>query len=145
MGTPEQQAEIFDEIQKGIRCGHCEQKADDIKNGTCKSCDDQFREAMEADAAAERKQWEDVKNQVTELQGEDWWKELIEHLEFEDCYFNPQIVDNKVGQHQEVDGELIKEEWVNQTTNGGFTGDDFAGSIYFKLKNGKYLEFGYSM
>lgn len=35
--------------------------------------------------------------------------------------------------------------WVNQTTNGGYTGDSFAGTVSIKLKKGKFLELDYSM
>lgn len=35
--------------------------------------------------------------------------------------------------------------WVNQTTNGGHTGDSFAGTVSVRLKKNKFLEWDYSM
>jgi hypothetical protein len=104
-----------------------------------------YRAMMEG-AKAEAEETERIINLLKEEKGEDWVNELKEYLEYEDCYFSPKIVDKPKGELQTVeDGELIKEEWVNQTTNGGYTGDDFAGTIYFKLSEGRYLEFGYTM
>lgn len=97
-------------------------------------------------AKKEKEQWENVKQISISHKSAKWWDELKEYLEFESCYFNPKIVDKSKGDFQEIgDGELIKEEWVNQTTNGGYTGDDFAGTIYFKLKDSVFIELEYSM
>tara|TARA_R110000851_G_scaffold318700_1_gene482696 strand:+ start:809 stop:1180 length:372 start_codon:yes stop_codon:yes gene_type:complete len=38
----------------------------------------------------------------------------------------------------------IKGYYVNQTTDGGFTGDEFAGTIAIEFEKGKYLEWEYS-
>ena len=35
--------------------------------------------------------------------------------------------------------------WVNQTTDGGYTGDEFAGTVSVKISKDKYLQFSYSM
>ena len=40
------------------------------------------------------------------------------------------------GRKQDYEGETvrgIKHEWVSQTTNGGFSGDEFAGTVTFIL------------
>jgi hypothetical protein len=39
--------------------------------------------------------------------------------------------------------KIFKTEYVNQTRNGGYTGDDFAGTMAYKYK-GKFLQFQYS-
>jgi len=51
---------------------------------------------------------------------------------------------------QEMDGfkdmginKIFKIEYVNQTRNGGYSGDDFAGMLAYKYKN-KFLVFQYS-
>jgi len=50
------------------------------------------------------------------------------------------------GEYQEdYDYRFLKGYWVNQTTNGGYTGDEYAGTISVKLSNGKYFQFHYSM
>lgn len=91
-----------------------------------------------------KKDWEFL-DSIRKEKGDAWMDELKEYLEFEECYFSPRIVMNTKGNRQEVDGDLIKEEWVNQTTNGGVSGDDFAGTIYFKLSTNRYLCFNYEM
>jgi hypothetical protein len=35
--------------------------------------------------------------------------------------------------------------WVNQTTNGGYTGDEFAGTICIEIGENEYLKYNYSM
>lgn len=111
-----------------------------------------YSEMMKKEAEEYQKNFDKVKAEVIELMSEDWWKDLTLHLsdgnEDWNCWNevnSPAIVDYKKGKLQEVFGDIIKEEWVNQTTDGGFTGDEFAGTIYFELKNGKYLQFAYAM
>ena len=38
--------------------------------------------------------------------------------------------------------DMFKIEYVNQTTNGGYMGDEFAGTLCYKYKD-KYLQFYY--
>jgi len=45
---------------------------------------------------------------------------------------------------QDQDDE-IKYYYVDQTTNGGYSGDDFAGTISIPLPNGLFFQFHYSM
>ena len=72
------------------------------------------------------------------------------------CFGEYEIVDEPKGEKQEIDIEEsrvdeIPEEYaflthcyVNQTTNGGYTGDDFDGYMYFPLPDGKYMKVFYS-
>lgn len=57
-------------------------------------------------------------------------------------YGTIKIVSKPKGDFQDSNNSLLK-VWVNQTTNGGYTGDDFAGDVYVKLKNRCYLKWGY--
>ncbi len=70
--------------------------------------------------------------------------EDIEFLEYqwEDISgFGFSIIDKPKGNKQdEGEGFFV---WVNQTNNGGYSGDDFSGDCSFKLKNGKYLNWYY--
>lgn len=47
----------------------------------------------------------------------------------------------------ETQAELpnVKGYYVNQTTNGGYTGDEFSGTIAIEFEKGKYIEWKYSM
>jgi hypothetical protein len=48
-------------------------------------------------------------------------------------------------------GEQQCEKWafgdpyVNQTTNGGYSGDEYAGTVSIPLGDGKFFQFSYSM
>ena len=100
---------------------------------------------IQEDNKQQAKIWDEMMNNLKKEKSNDWVKELLEYLEFEEDYFSPSIVNDPKGDKQEIDGNLIKEEWVNQTTNGGYSGDDFGGTIYFKLSENRYLCFHYSM
>ena len=83
-----------------------------------------------------------VKSKVSEKVFEDikWSLAEGEHT------FNYKITDKPKGKFQkELDFEELDGQWVNQTTNGGFTGDEFAGTISIKLNDKEFFEFSYSM
>lgn len=65
-----------------------------------------------------------------------------------DCEYtyNYEIVKEPVGNHQkEVDHKYITESWVNQSSDGGLSGDEFAGTVCIKINDSEYLKFNYSM
>ena len=68
-------------------------------------------------------------------------------LYMEECemYGALAITKKTVGKYQQEDFESFSGAWINQYVNGGMTGDDFQGSIYIKIKEGKYLSFTYAM
>ena len=46
---------------------------------------------------------------------------------------------------KDSDYKFIRGYWANQTTNGGYIGDEYAGTISIRLSNGQYFQFNYSM
>lgn len=59
-------------------------------------------------------------------------------------HFKIEIVSSPKGRRQkEDDTEIFTEIHVDQTTNGGYSGDDFAGDIYAKTSVG-WLKIPYS-
>ncbi len=54
-----------------------------------------------------------------------------------------QIADNPIGEPQD-DGFVLGDVYVDQTTNGGFTGDDYAGTMSMPLPAGRYFQFCYA-
>lgn len=56
-----------------------------------------------------------------------------------------EFVSQPVGNYQEEGYDNIPGIWVNQTTNGGYTGDTFAGTVCVKINEEKYFKFHYSM
>jgi len=49
-----------------------------------------------------------------------------------------------IGQRQD-DGYLFGPYFVNQTCNGGYTGDSFAGTVSIPLSSSEWIQFAYSM
>ena len=54
-----------------------------------------------------------------------------------------QIADSPVGMPQD-DDFVLGTVYVNQTTNGGFSGDDYAGTMSMPLQPGRYFQFCYA-
>lgn len=83
---------------------------------------------------------------IKSVRGENFYNELMNEIEESEGIDGfAEIVTASVGKYQEADGQIIKGIWVNQTTNGGHLGDDFAGTVCIEIKKGKYLKFNYSM
>lgn len=59
--------------------------------------------------------------------------------------YNYSIETAPKGQYQNEDYTEITGIWVNQTTNGGMTGDEFAGTVSVELNDKSYFQFNYSM
>lgn len=47
--------------------------------------------------------------------------------------------------HEQDDGAAWGKHFVNQTTNGGYSGDEYAGTVSIPLGDGRFFQFGYSM
>ena len=74
------------------------------------------------------------------------YKEILEELKECWCTYHYEIVkkpDGKMREHDEYD--FIEGVYVNQTTNGGYSGDDFAGTCAIKISDNEYFQFYYSM
>lgn len=81
------------------------------------------------------------------------WEEIASGQFYTDGY---EIVDEPKGKKQEIDIEesnfdaipeeysFLTHQYVNQTTNGGYTGDEFSGDLYFPLPDGKYMKVYYN-
>lgn len=87
---------------------------------------------------------------------EDWTEDGIKSMgmtenEIIDRQF--EIVDKPKGERQEFnvfepdeipdEFKYIDHIFVNQTTNGGYTGDDYAGDEYYPLPDGRYMKTAY--
>lgn len=86
-----------------------------------------------------------VLDQVKEKVSKEAYDEIIWIME--DCvaYVNYKITDKPKGEYQKNEElEVVKGYWVDQTTNGGMTGDEFAGTVSIKLNEKEYFEFYYN-
>jgi len=68
---------------------------------------------------------------------------LYEHIQDEFAYFCA-----FEGIFKEPNGSLEEEDttikiWINQTTNGGYSGDEYAGTVYAEIEKGIYLAWTY--
>lgn len=81
-----------------------------------------------------------IESKVTKEQYED----ILTAIKESEYTFNFKITDKPKGAFQD-DYDHIDGIWVNQTTNGGWTGDEFAGTVSIKIQDDEYLEFEYSM
>lgn len=110
---------------------------------------EQYEEAMKK-LEEEEKEVSEHNNrllaQIEEEKGTAFFEELIEVIQdSEGIQGRAELVKEPVGTYQEEDGVEIPGIWVDQTTNGGFTGDTFAGTVCVKIRENSFLKFQYSM
>ena len=101
--------------------------------------DDVIEAEIEAEKVEELKR-KNILIQCKKLMSDEDYQDMLFTIEESDYTYNYEFVNEPVGNFQEDDNY-----WVNQTTNGGYTGDDFAGTLCFKVADSKYLKMHYSM
>ncbi|MNJ75433.1 hypothetical protein D3C77_725320 [compost metagenome] len=70
------------------------------------------------------------------------FQEIEESLAEFEC-FDYSIVEQPEGEAQD-DGYVLGDVYVEQTVNGGFAGDSYAGTVCMPLGEGKYLKYHYA-
>lgn len=105
----------------------------------------EFSEYMKKQHEEEIKKNNVIFNDIKEKLGDDYLEDVKECLRESYNWYNLKIVDKPTGQSQDDGYKSFNHIYVNQTTNGGYTGDEFAGTIYIPIYDGKYLESEYSM
>jgi len=73
-----------------------------------------------------------------------WVKQINDFIEESGYCFDFEIVRSVEG-HDKVNHGYRFKVFVDQYCDGGFVGDDFAGSVCIPIKNGNYLKFKYEM
>lgn len=101
-----------------------------------------YEEEMKREIDEQSKKDNMVMESVKKIVSEEIFKYILEELEESGGGYNFEIVEKPLGENQDCEKY---EFWVNQTENGGYTGDCFSGSCYFKISENKYLEYDYSM
>ena len=118
---------------------------------TCKSEDEEFKifkdynDCMISMHEKQSKRYNRVLTIIEKLKGKPFVEELENILKESEADGTFNFVRETDGEYEEEGCELIKGMWVNQYSNGGFTGDSFAGYCYIELKPNRYLKFHYSM
>lgn len=72
------------------------------------------------------------------------YAEIVVELTDDGYTFDYQIASEPRGREQD-DGAAWGKHYVNQTTNGGYTGDDYAGTVSIPMGDGRFFQFAYSM
>lgn len=93
---------------------------------------------------AEEQQRQAVLEKVIGIVSADVYAEILEELTESGYTHDYKVTSIPVGQEQ-YDGASWGNTFVNQTTNGGFTGDEYAGTVSIPLGDGKFFQFAYSM
>ena len=84
---------------------------------------------------------------IKSVKGKAFYKHILDIIEESEGIRDvAEIVREPVGTFQEEKyGRSIKGIWVNQTTNGGYSGDSFARTVCVEVKPGRFLKFAYAM
>lgn len=84
---------------------------------------------------------------IKSVKGETFYKHLMAIIEESEGLQGPaEMVREPIGKfNDEKYGRTIPGYWVNQTEDGGYTGDSFSGTVCVEIKPGRYLKFNYSM
>lgn len=84
-----------------------------------------------------------VLDQVEALVSPEAFQQIQEALSDSEYTCEYQIVGQPVGLAQD-DGYVLGDVFVDQTTNGGISGDEYAGTICMPLTAGSYFHFYYA-
>lgn len=105
----------------------------DLKEAT-----EEYNKELEEENKRDSESMESVKQMVSEKV----FKQIEREIEESSNGWDFEIVKKPLGDNQDYED---CEVWVNQTTNGGYSGDEFAGTCYFKIGKNKYLRWNYAM
>lgn len=98
---------------------------------------------MEHERAEEAKR-QSVLAEVRGIVSAEVYAAIQEELADSGFTFDYQIAGTPIGQEQDEEAPWGK-HFVNQTTNGGYSGDDYEGTVSIPLVDGRFFQFGYSM
>jgi hypothetical protein len=97
--------------------------------------------AHERDEEAKR---QEVLREVQRIVSAEVYAEIMAELAEDGYTFDYKIASAPLGREQD-DGAAWGKHYVNQTTNGGYTGDEYAGTVSIPMRDGRFFQFGYSM
>jgi len=101
-----------------------------------------WREEAEKEQIEQQEVLDTIKSKVSE----EFFKEILEDLKQSGHTYNFMITDKPKGELlDDTEYDHVKIIYVDQTTNGGYTGDEYAGTVSIKISEDKYFQFSYSM
>ena len=101
------------------------------------------QEAIDSEMNELHKKNQAVLDQVQAIVSPEAFQQIAEALSDSEYTCDYQIVGQPVGLAQD-DGYVLGDVFVNQTTNGGISGDEYAGTICMPLTAGSYFQFYYA-
>ena len=111
----------------------------------------QYDEAMESLIAYDNEQHEKkmkILDQIKESVSKELYDDILHVIEESDQTDRFEITEeapDKKHYQKETETEELEGIYVNQYQNGGYEGDSFAGQVWIKFIDNKYLTFHYSM
>jgi len=95
--------------------------------------------------ALEQKLRNDALDKVKQMVGEAAFADYLEYIEECSYTFAFSIVGKPTGDMVDTKEYVFNHVYVDQYRNGGYTGDDFAGSVCIPLPDSLFLSFHYAM
>lgn len=88
----------------------------------------------------------EVFSQVRTLVTDEVYGEIMQSMEETDNVYGLSIVNKPIGEFQKEDYfKSLSGQWVDQAISGGYTGDEFAGTVCIQIAKDKYFKFHYYM
>lgn len=111
-----------------------------------KALNDFYNEMIEEENRINEKR-KNILDHIQDIVGEQYRKDVEACLDECESCGEFQLIDKTYikGNYQEEDWNSYDHIYVNQTTNGGYTGDEFAGHVYIPITKRLYLKSYYSM
>jgi len=100
-------------------------------------------EAMREDDNKEEAKQAKVLKRIKKRVSANWFNSIMDFLEDQDYIHDFSIIEKPVGQRQKEDYRFAH-SYINQYSNGGISGDDFAGQACLPIRGGLYFSFHYS-
>jgi len=108
--------------------------------------EDMHKDLKDANLAAAAKNKEVLSAVKLRISSMKAFKDVLYSIEMSENTSNYKITDAPRGKFQtEGEFEKLKGVWVNQTTDGGMSGDEFAGTVSIQISNNEYFQYNYSM
>jgi len=86
-----------------------------------------------------------IMRKVKKLLSDSYYKDVISYIKDCEGGFNFDITFKYSGDEYSEDCYEFKKAYVDQYTNGGYSGDEFAGQVWLPITPKRYLTFHYAM
>jgi hypothetical protein len=102
-----------------------------------------YNEAIRKEEALEYDKQAKILKRIKNRVSPSWFKAISDFLEDQEYAHDFSITDKPVGNRQKEDYRFAH-SYIDQYSNGGYSGDDFAGQACLPIRGGLYFSFHYS-